>query len=251
LHPISFSIVVAIARTLSRSELPMRDSLSHVRVILVAAAILLGVSAASPVLSQDETESLSGAATSWLGTPPASDCLVEAATVDAIVEPLTTPAAAEEAEFPLTVPTEADLPAGEPASEEDVAAASATLWHAVACLNAGEFGKFFAFLSPVGVRAFFLGITALFGGEPAPPTAEDIEEIRVNLTSSLSEPATPVAEADQARIDRIRDARILPGGRLLFVIDGTLGTDASLYMVFSPVEAGWLIDAFGQIGIFE
>jgi hypothetical protein len=149
------------------------------------------------------------------------------------------------------VPSEADLPAGEPASAEAVEATSATLWEAVACLNGGEVGRFMAFLSPAGVRAFYLGIFTMFGGEPATPTAQDIAEMRANLETSLAASPTPVAEAEQARIDRIRDVRVLPDGRILLLIDGTLGVDAVLYMVFSAAGDRMLIDAFGQIGVFE
>jgi hypothetical protein len=206
---------------------------------------------ATAAVAQDEPSPLSGAATSWVGTPPPADCTIEAPSVDAVVAPLTTAYAVEESTFPLTVPTEADLPDGEPANEEQVEAASATLWEAVACLNGGEFGKFFALLSAEGMRSFYFGITVLLGGEPATPTAQQLADLRTNLTTSLAAPPTVVAEAEQARIDAIRDARILPDGRLVCVIDGTLGVDASLYMVFSLHGDRWLIDAFGQIGTFD
>lgn len=229
----------------------MRGFLSFARLVLATLVVFLGLTVAAPAFAQDDTPPLSGAATSWVGTPPPEDCTVEVASVDSIVDPLTTPEAFEESTIPLTVPAEADLPEGEPANEEVVEAASATLWEAVACLNGGDFGKFFAFMSPQGMRSFYFGIIAVLGGEPAPPTAEDLAEFETNITTNLAAPATVVPEAEQARIDVIRDARILPDGKLIFIIDGTLGVDASMYMVFSFDNERWMIDAFGQIGIFD
>lgn len=231
----------------------MRGFLSQARLIL-ATVVFLGLMGVAPAFAQDNTSTLSGAATSWVGTPSLEDCTAETASVDSIVDPLTTPGAFNESTFPLIVPTEADLPEGEPASKEQVEATSATLWEAVGCLNGGDFGKFFGFLSPAGVRAFYFGITAMFGGEPAAPTAQELAELRVNLTTTLAAPPTAVPEVEQARIDGIRDARILPDGRLVCIVDGTLGVDASMYIVFSFDDERWLIDAFGQIGegeIFE
>ena len=229
----------------------MRKSLLPIRVLSVVLVIILGSTVASPVYAQDERAQLSGAATAWIGTPPPADCIVAAASVDTIVDAVSAPAALDENAFPLTIPTEADLPRGELANPADVEATSAILWQAVACLNGGSIGQFFAFFSPQGIRAFYFGIATMMGGEPTPPTAEEIAEFRANLTTTLATPPTPVADAERGRIDRIRDARILPDGRLLFVIDGSLGVDASLYMVFRLEGDRWLVDAFGQIGIFE
>lgn len=229
----------------------MHGFLSYARLVQAALLVVVWLVAAAPAFAQDDRPPLSGAATSWVGTPPPEDCTVEAPSVDAIVDPLTTPTAFDEITFALTVPTEADLPEGEPAGEEAVEAASATVWEAVACLNSGDFGRFFALLSPQGMRSFYFGIIAVLGGEPAPPTAEDLAEFEENITTNLAAPPTVVPEAEQARIDGIRDARILPDGRLLVLIDGTLGVDASMYMVFSFDDERWMIDAFGQIGIFD
>ena len=229
----------------------MRGFLSFARLVLATLVVVLGFTVVAPAFAQDDGPLLSGAATSWVGTPPPEDCTVEAASVDSIVDPLTTPEALGQSTFPLTVPTEADLPEGEPANEGAIEAASATMWEAVACLNGGDFGRFFAFLSPQGMRSFYFGIIAVLGGEPASPTAEDLAEFETNITTNLAAPATVVPEAEQARIDGIRDSRTLPDGSLLIVIDGTLGVDASMYMVFSFDDERWMIDAFGQIGIFD
>jgi hypothetical protein len=229
----------------------MRHSHFPTRFVSVVLVVVLGLLAGTPAFAQDERAQLSGAATAWIGTPPPTDCTVEPASVDTIVDALSAPAALDENAFPLTVPTEADLPPGEPAGPAEVEVTSAILWHAVACLNGGSIGQFFAFFSPQGIRAFYLGIVSVMGGEPTPPTAEEIADFRANLTTIMATPPTPVADAERGRIDRIRDARILPDGRLLFVIDGRLGTDASLYMVFRLDGDRWLVDAFGQIGIFE
>jgi hypothetical protein len=64
--------------------------------------------------------------------------------------------------------------------------------------------------------------------------------------------ASPVAaaEVDSARLDAIRDARVLSDGRLLFLADGALGEDATLFVVFREIDGRWLIDWIGQIGEF-
>jgi hypothetical protein len=229
----------------------MRPSLPPTRRISVVLLVVLGALVTAPAYAQDEGATLSGAATAWIGTPPPADCTGPTASVDMIVDALSTIPELDENAFPLTIPTEADLPAGDPASPAELAATSAVLWQAVACLNGGSFGQFFALFSPQGIRAFYYGAITAMGGEPVPPTAEQLADVRVNLTNTLATPPTPVAEQERGRIDRIRDARILPDGRLLFVIDGSLGVDASLYMVFHLDGDRWLVDAFGQIGIFE
>jgi hypothetical protein len=229
----------------------MRTSLLPIRFISVVLVIVLGSLAASPAHGQDERAQLSSAASAWIGTPPPADCIGPTASVDAIVDALSTTPTLDGNALPLTIPTEADLPPGEPAGPVQVEATSAILWQAVACLNGGSLGQFFALFSPEGIRAFYYGAIAAMGGEPVAPTAEQLAEVRVNLTSSFATSPTPVADAERGRIDRIRDARILPDGRLLFVIEGSLGVDASLYMVFRLDGDRWLVDAFGQIGIFE
>ncbi len=229
----------------------MRGLLSHTLLVLTALVPLLGFLASVPALAQSDTSQLSGAATSWIGTPPPADCIAPAASVEAIVGPLTTPDAFSESAFPLSIPAESDLPSGESADTEAVEAASATLWSAVACLNAGDIGRFFGLLSPQGVRAFYFGISVAFGGEPEPPTAEDIADLSESLTSNLAIPPTPFPEAERVRIDGIRDARELPDGRLLFVVDGAIGDIPSMYLVFGLNDGAWLIDAFGLIGDFE
>lgn len=229
----------------------MRGFLSHTIFVPVAVVLLIGILAKAPAFAQSDPSQLSGAATSWLGTPPPADCIAPAASVDAIIDPLTTPGAYAESAFPLSIPTEADLPTGQLADEQVVQAAAATMWAAVACLNAGDFGRFFSLLSPQGIRAFYFGIAVMMGGEPKPPTAQDIAETRENLTNSLAKPPTVVPADEQVRIDGIRDARMLPDGRLVFVVDGAIGDVSSMYLVFSLANGVWMIDAFGQIGILD
>jgi hypothetical protein len=229
----------------------MGPSLSPTRLVVLVLLVGLGSLVTPAADAQDDRAATSGAATAWIGTPPPADCTGQQASVDMIVDALSTSAALDENALPLTIATEADLPPGDPASPAAVEATSAILWEAVACLNGGSYGQFFALFSPQGIRAFYYGAISAMGAEPVPPTAEQLAEVRVNLAATLATPPTPAADAERGRIERIRDARILPDGRLLFVIDGSLGVDASLYMVFRPDGERWLIDAFGQIGVFE
>ena len=57
---------------------------------------------------------------------------------------------------------------------------------------------------------------------------------------------TPISRS----LDAIRDARVLSDGRLLFLADGALGEDATLFVVFREIDGRWLIDGIGQIGEF-
>jgi hypothetical protein len=228
----------------------MRGYLTLSRLAAVVAFLLLIVTTAGAAVAKNPTPTLSGAKTSWVGSPPPSDCTVEPLTVDAIVDAVSAPVAAEEDAFPLTVPSETDLPKGTPADDAAVDAASARLWEAVACINGGDAGGFFACFSPEGIRALFIGILGVMGRASGPLTEQELTDLEANFTAALAVTPEALAEEDWARIASIRDARMLPDKRLLLLVDGTLGEEATVYAVFRLVEEQWLIDAFGQIGIF-
>ena len=220
-----------------------------VRIALILTLLAASFLLAAPTAAQDDAP-LSGAETDWTGIPPAADCTAEPTTADDVIAALTAEVDEDEVLFPLTIPAEEDLPEGDEIDDETLEAVSAVMWEAVACLNGGDFGRFLAFLSPSGVRAFYFGILTLMGGTPATPTPDQIEELRTNFESLLEAEPTPFAEEESGRIDAIRDARELEDGRVLVLLDGSLTTDGTLFMVFSEIDDEWLIDAFGQIGEF-
>lgn len=219
------------------------------RIALIATLLAASFLLAAPVAAQDDAP-LSGAETDWSGIPPAEDCTVDPTTADDVIGALTAEVDEDEVLFPLTIPAEEDLPEGDEVDDETLEAVSAAMWEAVACLNGGEYGRFLAFLSPSGVRAFYGGILTLMGGSPATPTPDQIEGLRENLENLLVAEPTPFPEDESARIDAIRDARELEDGRVLVLLDGALGGDGTLFMVFGEYDSEWLIDAFGQIGEF-
>jgi hypothetical protein len=225
----------------------MRGHLAHA--LVSAVVLLLSLTAAAPAMAQTATPAKSGARTSWVGTPPSSDCTVEPLGIDALVDALApTAAPSDPEEFPLDVASEADLPTGEPADPDMVDAASADFWEAAACINAGDFPRFFASFTPEGLNGLVLGFLTASGRAPGPLTEQELTELEANVSVAFAATPVPLAGGDQARIDAIRDARMLPDGRLLFVVDGTVTADASLYVVFRLVDDRWLIDAIGQIG---
>jgi hypothetical protein len=241
----------------------MRGHPSRVRLTAVAVALaLLLATAASPLsAAAQEGGELSGAETGWVGAPPPEDCRGEAATAEEIASAMAEPASEAEIAFPLVVQTEAELPAGEPADEADIEAASAVTWEALACLNAGDFGRFFGLFTPEGVRAFYAviiaTITAAFAGpgatptiEYATPTAEDLADFEASLSVTLAASPIAIPEAERGTISAIREGRTLPDGRVLLLIDGNIGTPGTIFMVFREVDGRWMIDAFGQIGGF-
>jgi hypothetical protein len=195
------------------------------------------------------TPTLTGVDLDWSGSPAPEDCVVEATTVQEIIEAIKVlPPAEDLAAFPITVPDTSGLPQGEEPDDEDLEAVSAAMWTAVACLNAGDFARFFNCLTPQGISAFIQGIFAAMGGTPGPLTEQQLADLETNLTTSLAATPEPSAEEDRVRIDKIHDARELADGRILILVDGTVGVSATVYAVFNEVDDEWLMEAFGQIG---
>jgi hypothetical protein len=225
----------------------MRCSIVHA--ILGKVVVILSLGAIAPVAAQEMSASPAGARTSWIGTPPPSDCLIEPTVVDTVVDALASPVAESDLKaFPLTIPSEEELPAGIKAKPEDVDAASATIWKSIACLNAGDIPRFTSCFSPQGLGILIFGFYTAAGRPPGPLTEQELAQVESNLTSSFAATPQPVKLEDQSRIDKIRDARLLPDGRILFLVDGTVGENSTIYAVFRLVVDQWLIDAIGQVG---
>jgi len=206
----------------------------------------------APLTALATTPTPSVVTTSWAGVPSPADCVVnESATADSIVDSLRTPVAgAASIEFPLTIPAESDLPRGETPTKEQVDAVSAVIWNMVACINGGNYAGFFGEFTGPAISVFFGGIFVALGRAPGPFTEKELTELHTNMTASLAASPVPVADEEHARIDAIRDVRLLPDGRILLLVDGTVGTDATIYVVMTLVEERWMIDAIGQIGVF-
>ncbi len=203
-----------------------------VGVLLVAAA-----RATEPVAAQDPT--------------PAAGCTVAPRTVAEVVAAgaadatlvavvdlpgEATPAPAAEPVGPGT-PLEIVLPTGEPAPVEATAAMRSTLEAFLACQNAGDVLRTLALVTDDYVVDSF--------GRPA-LTEENVAAYAAELR--------PVPTEQQRAVAAVRDARVLPGGRLAALFDlaatggpapGEIRTD---FVVFAPTTDGYAIDAI-QAGL--
>jgi hypothetical protein len=223
---------------------------SVARALIAFAILALSVSVVSDVAAQDKTPTLTGSETSWIGIPPATDCLIDPINVQGIVDALRmTPSEEELASFPLMIANETDLPQGEAPDRDQLEVASAARWTAVACLNAGDYARFFACFSPLGINGFIQGILVAIGGTSGTLTEADLADMAASMTTTFAATPVPLATEDQVRIDKIRDARMLPDGRIIMLVDGTVGEEATVYAVFKLIDEQWLIDAIGQIGV--
>ena len=213
---------------------------------LVMAVSFVGMSSAA---TQDSDEPLSGAETDWVGVPPPEDCRVEPMTVDEFVDALeTNMSESSGVALEFQVPSEDDLPAGEPANDEIIEGISATLWESTACLNGGDFASFLALMSPSGVQFFLLSILEALGRPPGPLTDEEIAQYEANITTMFAEAPEPYPLNERSSIDEIRNVLVLPDDRVLAVADGRIGDIDAIFAVFRADDDRWLIDAFGVIG---
>lgn len=225
----------------------MRGHVAHALISVVV--LLLSIANVTEAKAQTATPTKSGAKTSWVGTPPPSDCTIDPMEINALVDALRPASAPSDLEaFPLDIASEAELPVGEPADAAVVEAASAAFWEAASCLNGGDFPRFLACFSPEGLNRLVLGFLTALGRAPGPLTEQELTDLKANMTVSFAATPQALVEEEQARIDAIRDERMLPDGRLLFIVDGTVTAEASLYVVFRLVDERWFVEAIGQIG---
>jgi hypothetical protein len=208
---------------------------------LVVAAALAAAMVARPVAAQETTPAAAGCevvprtvaeivAAGDAATPVAVFDLPGAAT------PASQPVPAAEPAGPGT-PLEIELPEGEPAPDETVAGMRATMEAFLACANAGDVLRTLALVTDDYIVDSF-GRGAL--------TAE-------NIADYAAEPR-PVPTAQQRAVAAVREARVLPGGRVAALVDlaatggpvpGEVRTD---FIVFVPTADGYAIDSI-QAGL--
>jgi hypothetical protein len=209
--------------------MPLRTFLTLVSILTVAFAIV------SPVAAQEATPAAS--------PPPAGVTIPDPSECDVTPRPIsefeqmaaTPPPPVANADQRFSRPGETQrpwtMPAGTPADDATVAAITATLHEALACLNANDFLRFSALFSDE-----MIGI--LFTVDPIPPEAVPFLA------------ATPEASPPNLWLGylSVHDARVLPDGRVAALGDDYdpteppygMGTD---FAEFVKVGDQWLIDA--------
>jgi hypothetical protein len=166
---------------------------------------------------------ISAQSTEFPIVPDPAECQVEPRTAESLAAVAGTPSPA------MTVTTEADLPQGEAADEETVAAIVAAERLFAACYNAGDYSRLLSLLTDHAV----LMVT---GGTP------DQATIDLFLT-----PATPTPAESWASLIQVRDVRVLGENRVGAIAengeasDPGVATDVS-FRVFVKVGDRWLLD---------
>ena len=132
---------------------------------------------------------------------------------------------------PPPVPVGVALPAGEPADEATVAAVTATARQFLACLNAGDVPRMYALVSDEFLRQSFAG---------QPPT----EAVLAYFTA----PPTPRPVETRASFLGLRQARVLPDGRVGALVDDRDPTVPGVppvstdFVVFAEAGDRWVMD---------
>jgi hypothetical protein len=137
---------------------------------------------------------------------------------------------------PLATPTmttaasETELPKGEPADAETVAAVRAVLEEVFLCFETEQYARAFSLMTDDLVRQL--------GPDLSNPDEDTRDEVRSRLEAQLV--ATPPAGAVlQTQFGEGRDVRVLEGGRVggVWTVEG----DAA-FIVFEQADGQWLLD---------
>ena len=150
--------------------------------------------------------------------PDPAECTVEPRSVDelrALIQQAATPAA-------QVSPAQAAPPSGEPADEETAAEINATWREFLACINANDFPRIFAFISDEKLRRDFAADLA--GGATV-----DV------LVGFFAATPTPHEPAELALFVPLTDMRILSDGRVAAIGQGEV-------LIFVQEGERWLID---------
>lgn len=164
-------------------------------------------------------------------TPDPVECRVEPPQLGDLQMLVATPAAMR-GEQASASPTPFAMPEGEPADEATRAEVLAVLREAVACINAGDYPRLFAFYGPNVIRRF-------------------VEE-GLQLEQVFTIPVQELAPAQRTVIIEVQEVRLLPDGRVAALIIGDDPTNENpagpTLFFFARIGDRWLIDEFVQIG---
>ena len=128
-----------------------------------------------------------------------------------------------------TVTDEAELPQGEPADADTVAAVHAVLEQVFVCFESEQFARAFSLVTDDLARQL--------GPDLSNPDEDTPDEVRARLEGQLT--TTPEAAELQTDLGEGRDVRVLEGGRVggVWTVEG----DAA-FIVFEQDDGQWLLD---------
>lgn len=173
-----------------------------------------------------------------IDTPAAEECEVGRRSLEALQRLAATPppTTAE----PTASADDFEPPAGEPADDETVAAITATQREATACANAGDRIRVMSLYS----EGFIWRILA-----DAAAQGMSVEQLYDIYT-----PGGWVRPSDRVGLKAVREARMLPDGRVGAFVDVAIGGDPDLgetnFVYYVQNRGTWLIDGFVLVDIF-
>lgn len=207
------------------------------RVVIAFLVVVALISASLPVKA---------APSDWIGVPPPDDCAAEPVDASYLIDAIKGDAG--QIDIPLIGLEEDELPSGDAVAEDVLDAASATIWNATACVNAGDFPRFFSFMTHPAIYALVMGLFDAMGRPPGPFTEDEIANLEANLSAGFAADAQEMVPDEQGHIDRIHGARMLDDDHLLVLVDGRFVLDGTGYIVLTKVDGEWKIDRLGQLG---
>lgn len=185
--------------------------------------------------------SLHAMAIPWAGAQEASptasssaaaSCTVAPRPIDDLLPvwfgPTGTPPATSSEAHPVR--SAAELPQGQPADAETVAAINATIQEVFACFDANQYARAFALMTDDAARQF--------GPDLSDPAEDTPEEVATLLESQLA--ATPEA-GQQSEISEAREVRVLDDGRVGAMFESDGGT---AFVLFEQQGDRWLMAEF-------
>ncbi|MBA3450871.1 MAG: hypothetical protein H0T18_06640 [Chloroflexia bacterium] len=187
--------------------------------VAVALSLLLRVDAVAAV-AQDASPA------AGLDIPDPSECTIEPRSADEL-RALFREAAATPVASAVASPTPAVPPPGDPADEQTMAEINATWRQFIACVNAGDLARVFAFLSDHKVRGDFVF-------DVASGASED------DLIPYLMATPVPLPAGAAAPVFPFQDVRVLDDGRVAVVAPDE--GDQGEVLIFIKDGDRWLVD---------
>ena len=159
--------------------------------------------------------------------PPGSSCTGDPRTADELMALFATATPGD----PVVIDMTATIVVGEPADPVSAQHVTSTIHQAFACLNAGDFGRFFSHLTDRAVVENFSWMAEILADEAS--------------AAEAMTPNPPDAEFQQTILG-IGSIAQLPDGRFSAVVVGIdpSGGDApfALYLILTESDGAWLID---------